>query len=249
MVSPDADPPASPAGSAVDRATPADRAIAVQSFYGRWARVYDVVARRTPGVGGLRQGAVERLALEPGDVVLDVGCGTGANLPYLRSAVGRDGRVIGVDLTPGMLAAARDRRERTGWDTVDLVLADGADPPVGPGSVDAVLGTFVTGMFAEPAAAVDRWLDCLAPGGRACLVDLVPSRRAIARPLNLAFAGLTAISTPPTTKLRYERSLPSILAERVAAGRDPVAERLDAVEDDTAALGYLRVTSGRLPLE
>ncbi|MFQ5933789.1 MAG: methyltransferase domain-containing protein, partial [Dehalococcoidia bacterium] len=52
------------------------------------------------GTRQLRILAVSRLALEPGDVVLDLGCGTGLSFEYLEEAVGPDGRIIGVDVSP-----------------------------------------------------------------------------------------------------------------------------------------------------
>jgi ubiquinone/menaquinone biosynthesis C-methylase UbiE len=58
---------------------------------------------------GLRKHAVDRLSLKPGDCVLDVGCGTGRNFPFLREAIGPSGRIYGVDLSAGMLRKARKR--------------------------------------------------------------------------------------------------------------------------------------------
>src|SRR5438128_11106092 len=66
---------------------------------------------------GIRPRAVNRLDLKFGDRVLEVGCGTGRNLPFLSRAVGPDGRVYGIDLSEGMLAEARsacENRELTG---------------------------------------------------------------------------------------------------------------------------------------
>ena len=66
--------------------------------------------------------AVELAGLRPGDLALDVGCGTGRALPALAAAVGPAGRVIGLDLTPDMLTAARaagrdELRRRWSWPT------------------------------------------------------------------------------------------------------------------------------------
>ncbi len=60
--------------------------------------------------------AVDRLSLQPGDHVLEIGCGTGRNLPFLSAAVGPQGRVYGVDLSPGMLGegASALRTQSTG---------------------------------------------------------------------------------------------------------------------------------------
>jgi len=94
----------------------------VRRKYRRNARVYDwLVARPTEA---LRRTAVERLALRPGDRVLDLGCGTGLSLPLLRAAVGESGRVYGVDASPDMLARARERVSRGGWRNVRLIESD-----------------------------------------------------------------------------------------------------------------------------
>jgi SAM-dependent methyltransferase len=85
--------------------------------------------------------AVAELGLRAGQTALDAGCGTGRALPHLRTAVGRVGTVLGVDLTPEMLATARDHgRHRHGW----LVLADARRLPLRPGGVDAV---FAAGLL------------------------------------------------------------------------------------------------------
>ncbi|MCL4865691.1 MAG: methyltransferase domain-containing protein [Gemmatimonadales bacterium] len=73
-----------------------------------------------------RREAVRALALRPGATVVDLGCGTGRNLPLLTSAVGPKGRVIGVDLTSAMLRAAERRIRAHQWTNVELVEADAA---------------------------------------------------------------------------------------------------------------------------
>ena len=62
----------------------------------------------------LRRKAAMRLGLSRGDSVLDIGCGTGVNFPYLRDAVGPTGRIYGVDISPGMLRKAKARRDTHG---------------------------------------------------------------------------------------------------------------------------------------
>jgi ubiquinone/menaquinone biosynthesis C-methylase UbiE len=62
----------------------------------------------------VRRRAVRRLTLRPGQTVLDIACGTGLNLAALRAGVGSLGRVIGVDLSPEMLAFSRRRVQDAG---------------------------------------------------------------------------------------------------------------------------------------
>ena len=127
----------------------------IQRGYDAWARLYDWFARATASVGGVRAGCVRALALDAGDTVVEFGCGPGVNIPALREAVGPTGRVVGVDISGGMLARARALVERRGWENVSLVRADATAPPVR--SADGVLATFVTSLFPEPYAVVSEW--------------------------------------------------------------------------------------------
>ena len=217
-------------------------ASAVTDFYGRWAGLYDLLATRTPGIRGVRDRTVDALGLEPGDTVVEVGCGTGANFPYLRDGVGEAGQVVGVDLTPGMLARAGDRIERAGWGNVHVLRGDATRPPVT--RADAVLGTFVVGMFEDPAAAVERWADVVGPGGRIALLDAGPRERS--SPLDAAFRLFVAASAPPTTRLRYAESPARRLGERVAAAREALRSRGAPVVDERFGRGFLRLTSSRV---
>src|SRR6185312_2225077 len=87
---------------------------------------------------GLRKTAVDRLSLRPGDRVLEVGCGTGRNLPFLQKAVGAQGHVHGVDISGGMLREASKLRSEQGWDNVSLAHADIAEFQA-PAQLDGVL--------------------------------------------------------------------------------------------------------------
>ena len=119
--------------------------------------MYDWFARATASVGGVRADCVRALELDPGDTVVEFGCGPGVNVPALRESVGRSGRVVGVDVTGAMLDRARALAERRGWENVAFVRGDATDPPVR--SADAVLATFVTSLFSDPYAVVSDWCD------------------------------------------------------------------------------------------
>jgi ubiquinone/menaquinone biosynthesis C-methylase UbiE len=215
-----------------------------QAFYGRWARLYDAIAT-LPGIGSWRERAVRSLCLSPGDTVVEMGCGTGANLPHLREAVGSRGTVVGVDLTRGMLDRARRHVAAEGWANVHLVRGDATAPPVE--RADAILASFVVGMFAEPAAVVDEWLALVRSGGRIALLDAARSTRPSAKPLDAAFRLFVAASAPPTTQLRYPNPPWESLDERVAAARRPLAEFTTEYESEEFALGFVRLASGRVP--
>jgi ubiquinone/menaquinone biosynthesis C-methylase UbiE len=206
-----------------------------QAAYGRWARAYDWLVRLLPGLDGLRARAVAGLDLAPGDTVVDLGCGTGANLPHLRDAVGPTGTVVGVDLTPGMLAQAEQRVAAAGWRNVDLVRGDAARPPVD--DVDAVLGTFVVGMLADPASGMRAWLDCLQPGGRVAVLEATRSTHPVGGRLNPVFDTFVAVGAPGAAG---ERDASRTLDQRVTRARDALAADADVVGDDRRVLGFAR---------
>jgi ubiquinone/menaquinone biosynthesis C-methylase UbiE len=98
--------------------------------YSNQAPLYD---SRTKGFDVYRRRIVERLPLRRGDVVLDVGCGTGLCLPFLLERVGPEGVIVGVDASPEMLEVAAERASAHGWRNVELVesaIEDAALPTV-----------------------------------------------------------------------------------------------------------------------
>ncbi|EMA36537.1 class I SAM-dependent methyltransferase [Halococcus hamelinensis] len=214
-----------------------------QAFYGRWAGLYDVVAT-FPGVGSWREHAAADLDLSPGDTVVEMGCGTGANLPFLRERVGASGTVVGVDFTRGMLDRAAARVEAKGWENVHLVHGDATAPPI-EGPVDAVLGSFVVGMVSEPARVVEGWCALVRPGGRIALLDATRSTDPRARPLDALFRLFVAASAPPTTRLRYPTPPWKPLDDRVTAAREPLEDRPEYAHEEFA-LGFVRLSSAAI---
>ena len=219
---------------------PRDSASA-QDFYGRWAGLYDGLCRYTPGLDSVRANAADALDLRSGDTVIDMGCGTGANLPHLRERVGSGGHIVGVDYTRGMLERARIRVQHHGWKNVEVVQADAEGPPIREG-VDAVLATFVVGMLSDPAGVVEGWMDLLDSGGRIGLLDAAPRRRA--GPLDAIFRGFVVASAPPTARFRYEESPAAILDQRVSTAHDAVDLYVIDQRNATLARGFVRLTAG-----
>jgi ubiquinone/menaquinone biosynthesis C-methylase UbiE len=215
---------------------------AVDRFYTRWAGVYDLLASAAPGIGTVRRRAVDALAPDPGETVVEMGCGTGANLPYLREAVGPEGTVIGVDLAGGVLERARSRIDRAGWRNVHLVRGDATRPPLR--GADALLATFVVGMFGEPDEVVDRWCDLLGPGGRIALLNARRSGHPLAVPLNLGFRGFVRLGAPGK---RLARGSPARDLERsVGAAQGVLRARCGTFRRESLAGGYLTLASGRV---
>jgi ubiquinone/menaquinone biosynthesis C-methylase UbiE len=215
---------------------------AVDRFYTRWAGVYDLLASAAPGIGAVRQRSVDGLALDPGETVVEMGCGTGANLPYLRAAVGSRGRVVGVDLARGALDRARSRVDRAGWENVGIVRGDATHPPLE--DADALLATFVVGMFEDPGSVIDRWCDLLGPGGRVALLNARRSDHPLAFPLNAAFRGFVRLGAPGN---RLARGSPARDLERsIGAAQETLRARCGAFHRASLAGGYLTLASGRV---
>lgn len=145
----------------------------VRTLYRRTAPFYDAAVwmYRLTGVSHHRERAVAALGLRPGDTVVDLGCGTGLNLPLLRAAVGPAGRVVGVDLTDAMLERARRRIARAGWHNVELVEADLTEYTFPPG-LGGALATFALEMVPEYDAVIRSVAEALPPGRRLALFGL-----------------------------------------------------------------------------
>ncbi len=128
---------------------------AVRGLYDRVAPVYDVLScpyRLIDGRRLVRRG-IRDLELRPGDTVVDLGTGTGWALPRLADAVGPSGRVIGVDISLGMLERARRRVK--GRDNINLVHADIADYHL-PRGTRGVLAAFAIEMLPDYDAVIAR---------------------------------------------------------------------------------------------
>jgi ubiquinone/menaquinone biosynthesis C-methylase UbiE len=118
----------------------------------------------------LRRTAAERLDLRNGSRVLEIGCGTGLNLPYLRAAVGPRGHVYGVDISAGMLAKARTLCKREGWTNVTLTHGDALNYAA-PEQLDGVLFGLSYNTMPHHKAVLAHVLRQLPPGGRIVIMD------------------------------------------------------------------------------
>jgi SAM-dependent methyltransferase len=119
-----------------------------QLAYSKHARSYN---RSTGALRAYRRAIVDALPLRRGQVVLDVGCGTGLCSGLLREKVGSRGGVIGIEESPEMAALARERIAREGWRNVRVVQSPAEDAQI-PVTADAALFCAVHDILQSPCA-------------------------------------------------------------------------------------------------
>lgn len=112
----------------------------VASLYDHRSGYYDPLVHILSGGWDwhYRRIAVDRLQLHPGDQVLDIGCGTGIDIPLLYHRVGSEGRVVGIDISKGMICRARKRISRNPSVSIPLVQGNALYLPFESKSFDAV---------------------------------------------------------------------------------------------------------------
>ena len=169
--------------------------------YRRRAPVYDLELKLFEPA---RRAAIGRLALRSGDVVFDVGCGTGLSLPLLRQAVGARGHIVGIEQSPEMMALARQRVRQHGWHNVTLIEAAVADATMAR-SASAALFHFTHDILREPAA-LDNVMAHLRPGARVVACGLQWARP-WAWPVNLFVFGAALHSVSSLAGLNEPWSL------------------------------------------
>ena len=116
--------------------------------YGEHASSYD---RRTGAFQSYRRAVIEALPVSPGQVVLDVGSGTGLCCGLLRDKVGAQGGVVGIEESPEMAAVARERIAGEGWRNVTIVESPAEDAEI-PVTADAALFCAVHDILQSPDA-------------------------------------------------------------------------------------------------
>ena len=156
----------------MDSAERAARSARVVAVFDQVADVYDQVG--VPWFTPIARGLVSLAAPAPRERALDVGCGRGAATIALAEAVGSEGHVTGIDLSPRMVEACGADIADRGLSNVDLRVGDASAPDLPAANYDLVVSSLVVFFLPDPPAALAAWRRLLVPGGRLAISSFGP---------------------------------------------------------------------------
>ena len=183
----------------------------------------------------IRAAYLDLLEIAPGERVLDVGCGSGVVTRAVAHRVAPAGRVLGVDPSPVMLAAAQEIAERDGLaGQIEFQVGDARALPVEDAAFDVVLAITALSHTTDAERAIPELLRAARPGGRVGVFDIDPESWIMAHPDRALTRRIGMAATDAITDGWLARRLPGVLE---AAGLQDVRVRaFTPVERDPA--GY-----------
>ena len=116
---------------------------------------------------------VDYAGMKPGQTVLDLGSGAGNDVFVARTIVGKEGEVIGLDMTEAMIEKARNNAKKLGFDNVKFRLGDIEKMPFSANRVDVIISNCVLNLVPDKKQAFSEIHRVLKPGGHFCISDVV----------------------------------------------------------------------------
>jgi SAM-dependent methyltransferase len=135
-------------------------------LFDRFVKFRDIV---TDGLGAHGEAALAASPPRPGERALDIGCGFGDTTRRIAEMVGESGSVLGVDVAPRFVEAARAEAERAGVTNADFAVSD-VQVTEFDDRFEYAFARFGTMFFASPVAAMRNVCRGMVPGGRLCIV-------------------------------------------------------------------------------
>ena len=156
---------------------PSEESHVVQTYakrskrYDSNVKIFDLFRSMGFDIPAWREAAIQDLHLKPGDIVIDIGCGTGLTFPSLCKAVGPSGKIIGIDISEGMLKQAQQLIAANGWLNVELVNIDISqyDFPI---KANGILSSFALILIPDSKKVIAKACQALLPGGRLSILDM-----------------------------------------------------------------------------